>query len=313
MSESSESKPVIETPFFEVPFEGEFSRDQVIIEDDPQVTDLPEEVMGKVESAWQKKTAEVAARGGTIFDNTIVTLRGWDVRDGKLFLKLGRTTYKNLVAFVFDNDHPLKLDYPNLSPNSLASSTLVETSDGYLALNERSQTVSHYPGWIGLYGGVADLTQIDDQGRVNPFVTAEKEIEEESHIPPETLVNIKALGFSRDLATGLNEMIFSASTSLTKAEIETKQKGQGLEEGGTIFVPATAEDLRKKVLEYSKITTTDALAPLVLYGRKKFGEEWFGFVIQRLKRRGEVYTQKLDAEKRKLLEQKLVARLSRGN
>ncbi len=309
MSESSESQPAIETPFFEVPFEGEFSRDQVIIEDSEDMLKLPDAAKDRVESAWQKRIGEVTSRGGKLFDNTIVALRGWEVRDGKLFLKLGRTTYKTLIGFM--NDQTLKFDFPEFSPNQLAATAFVETTDGFIALNERSQKVNQYPGWIGGYAGTVDLTQTDAEGRANPFVTAEREIEEESHIPPETIIEIKALGFSKDLLTGQNEMIFSASTSLTRANIEEIQDGQDLEEGGTIFVPATAEDLRKKVLEYSKITTTDVLAPLVIYGRKKFGEEWFNFVIHRLKRRGEVYTQKLDTEKRKLLEQKLVTRLSR--
>src|SRR3990172_7971516 len=104
--------------------------------------------------------------------------------------------------------------------------------------------------------------------------------------------------------------MFKTKTSLTKDEIEKQQQNQHLEEGECVLVLANPDEIRKKVLEFSKIFVSDGAAILILYGRRKFGEEWFNFVINRLRRRGSIYTS-LTEQQRNIIEQRLIEKLGR--
>lgn len=305
-AQNTPSKEVT-TSFFKLPIEGNFPKDKIVVQDTQEIIKRPKEIEQQIERNWVKRQQEVKQRGGKLFDSQRVILLNTQVKDGKLNIKLGRGRYKDIVG-TYGSE--IQNSNPELVPRNFSVSILPETTDGYLILHKRNNTVFLSPDWISTFGGSVDPEDVDGSGNVDPFISVAREVSEEVGISSESIHDIKCLGFIRDTHTKVEDMMFLASISMTKEEIEKQQEGQSLEEGTSVFVPINAVEVRKKLLEFSKVFVSDGAAILALYGRREFGEEWFNFVISRLKRRGKVY-ESLTDKQREIIEQRLIKRLGR--
>jgi len=306
LTEPTKNSEVV-NPFFEIPIEGSFPKEKITIQDTQETIERPNEVQEKIEENWLKRRHEVDQRGGKLIDRPKVILIDTQIKDDKLYIKLGRGHYKDFVGTYGTELHDTN---PELVPRNFSISALLETADGYIVLLKRSQRVFQYPSWISTFGGSVEPEDVDDKGSIDPFKTVSREVSEEAGISPESINDIQCLGFTRDIHTKVEDMMFQAKTSLTKDEIEKQQQNQHLEEGECVLVLANPDEIRKKVLEFSKIFVSDGAAILTLYGRRKFGKEWFSFIIDRLKRRGNVYAS-LTEQQRKIIEQRLIEKLGR--
>src|SRR3990167_7125296 len=311
MSEAESGEPArnkeIVTPFFKLPIVGTFPRDKIVIQGTSETIIRPKEIQKRIDDNWQKRRHEVEARGGQLVDRPKINLIEVQVKDDKLHIKLGRGKYKD---FVGTYETELQDTNPELVPRNFSISALLATADNHLVLLRRSRTVFQYPTWVSTFGGSVEPEDVDENGNVDPFKTVTREVSEESGISQETINDIQCLGFTKDMKTKVEDMMFLAKTRLTKKQIQEQQMDQHLEEGASVFVLSDPDEVRKKVLEFSKVFVSDGAAILALYGRQKFGEDWFSFVINRLKRRGNVYAS-LTEQQRKIIEQRLIEKLGR--
>lgn len=297
----------IVTPFFEIPIFGHFSKSNLEIEDTQQTNLKSAELQRRIEENWERLKEEVLKRGGKLENRPKVYVIDISRQDAILHLKLGRTTYKDFVGTC---NTAIRLQTPEVIPRLLSVASILETSDHFLVLIERSQQVFQYPGWVGSLSGTVEVDDTDENGKIDPFKAAQKEIAEEVGIELIDISSLECLGFMRDRISGTESMVFQAKTSLTKSQIEEKQKEKALEEGKSVFVTTTPKEVGKRILELSKIFEPDGAAILTLLGREKFGENWFNFILRRLQRRGNVYA-KLTQEQREILENRLISKLGR--
>jgi len=306
LTEPTKNSEVI-NPFFEIPIEGSFPKDKIAIQDTQETIERPNEVQEKIEENWLKRRHEVEQRGGRLVDRPKVILLDTQIKADKLYIKLGRGRYKDFVGTYETELHDTNLE---LVPRNFSISALLETADGYIVLLKRSKRVFQYPSWISTFGGSVEPEDVDDKGNIDPFKTVTREVSEEAGISPESIHDIQCLGFTKDIHTKVEDMMFQAKTLLTKDEIEKQQRNQHLEEGESVMVLANPDEIRRKVLEFSKIFVSDGVAILALYGRRKFGEEWFNFVINHLRRRGSIYAS-FSEQQRNIIEDRLIERLGR--
>ena len=114
----------------------------------------------EIDKAWNDRLAKVRASGGKLFDASKFRLRriGW--RDGKVFMDLGLTSYKEYIGTnraLEERRRALEADgvidcgeaAAHLS-NALGSETMLVTSDGQCVLLRRSSKVQQS---VGLYNG----------------------------------------------------------------------------------------------------------------------------------------------------------------
>lgn len=266
----------------------------------------PPELRRIIEENWERRNEEASKRGITLVNRPKVLLMNFEQKEQKLRLKLGRSDYKDFIGTV---DSEFSLEHPELVPRLLAVCSVLETSDDYVLINER-QNVSRFLNWLGGLGGDVELDDVDENGQIDPFRAALREASEETRISQQDIETPESLGFMKGVRTGVRVMMFRAKTHLTKKEIEEIQQKEGLEEGRSLFIKIVPDEMRKEVLWFSKIFVVDASAILTLLGRERFGEEWFQFMLARLRRRGNVYDS-IGLDKRRELEDKLVERLKR--
>lgn len=313
MSES-EVQPInlsekIVTPFFEIPVSGHFSKGEVEIIDTGQNFKVEDKFKKRIEEIWQSRKNQVEAKGGHLQDRPKLVVLDKSIKSGKLSLILGHSSYKYYVGL---GEPELKsvISQEKL-PKFLGAAALLETSDGYLVLNERSQTVFQYNGWLSVFTGSTEPDDLGDDGVVDPFVTAIRETREEVQVDNMEIADIVCLGYMTDKLICADMMLFHIKTTLTKEGLENIQRNKNLDEGKSVFLPINADDVRKKVLEFSKVFVSDGASVLALFGKDKFGQDWFENVINRLRRRGNVYNL-LSDEQRKSLEDRLILRLTRN-
>lgn len=300
---------VIDTPFFEIPVSGHFSKEEIEIIDSKQSFEVDDKFKPKIEEIWQAKKKQVEEKGGHLEDRPKLVVQNISVESGKMCLALGHSSYKYYVGFT-------DLELRNLVgldklPKFLGAAALLETSDNYIVLNERSQSVFQYNGWLSVFAGSTELDDVDANGVIDPFVTAVREVKEETGVDNLEIADIKCLGYKSDRSIDADEMLFHVKTTLTKIKLENLQRNKNLDEGKSVFMPIDADEVRKKILEFSKGFVSDGASVLALFGRDKFGQEWFNNVIERLNRRGNVYNSLTDKQ-RQIIEDRLILRLARN-
>jgi len=298
--EESTSVVNIDNPFFEIPVRGRYTRGQVNVIYGGEEIQRPPEVIKQIDREWEKQLAA----GKKLSNNELLILLDRKVQDGRLTLKLGNGYYKDYVG-----TYDLRMTHPEWAPQLLTTATCLETADGFLVLNERKE-VFKYPGWVGSFGGVADKSDVNEEGNIDPFKTAIRETSEEAGIPEEDLTEIVCMGVMRDPKTNIEVVLFRSKTNLTKEEIEQGQNTDK-QEGSNIYLPIEEEKMKLKALDFAKTTVTDALAVVALVGEEKFGDEWLDHLIKRLKRRGDVYAS-LSEEQRKEIESRKIERVPKS-
>ncbi len=299
----------IVTPFFEIPVSGHFSREEVEITDSKLDFEFDNKFQKRINEIWQKKKKQIEEKGGHLEDRPKLVVLDNSIKSGKLCLTLGHSSYKDYVG---STDPKLRyLIGAERLPKFLGAAALLETSDNFLVLNERSQSVFQYNGWLSVFAGSTELEDLNVNGVIDPFTTAIRETKEETEVENMEIADIKCLGYMVDSFTDAEAMLFHVKTTLTKVELESLQRNKNLDEGKSVFIPIDAGEVRKKILEFSKVFVSDGASVLTLFGRDKFGQEWFNNVVERLNRRGKVYNSLTDKQ-RQILEDKLILRLARN-
>ncbi len=168
------------TPFFEIPIAGHFSREEVEITDSKQTFEVDRKFQQKIDEIWQVRKNEIEAKGGHLEDRPKLVVLDNSIKSGKLCLTLGHSSYKYYVGLT-DPGLRSQVGVEQL-PRFLGAAALLETADNYLVLNERSQTVFQYNGWLSVFAGSTELNDLDADGVIDPFTTAIREVKEETGV-----------------------------------------------------------------------------------------------------------------------------------
>jgi len=273
----------ITAPTFEIGIIGKFSRKNVTVSDNKAGFVLPPDVQNRVNEIWDARPADIPLE-----DRQNLILIGKNQQGDRLHLQVGRGLYR--THYAFRSDSRLADQYPELIPQLFTVAAILKTSDDYLVLNHRSGQVFRFPKWIGALGGSVEMDDTDKTGKIDPFISAAREISEEVGIERNDIKKIRCLGFMRDRLTNIEVMLFTADTQLTKGQIEKKQSAKPSREGENIFLPVDPKKVAEQLARFSLATVTDASALLTIFGQERFGQEWLNNAIARINLRADIYT-----------------------
>jgi 8-oxo-dGTP pyrophosphatase MutT (NUDIX family) len=222
------------------------------------------EVEALVERAWQ----EAKRRPGVqLFDGPMTRLEESGVRpDGRLYLVLSRTSYKHFLGTNLTRPDIARRYGPQVLANPVGLSAALETTDGYLLLGRRTNTVAYYPGRIHPFAGALEPGDGPDV-----FGAVLRELHEELSLERDELDHLRCAGLVEDDALRQPELIFLARCRLSRRRVE--ENVDPVEHHGVYAVPATAERVGGATSDPA--LTPVAVASLLLWGRARFGDEWF--------------------------------------
>nr|BBH93793.1 hypothetical protein KTA_19920 [Thermogemmatispora argillosa] len=233
-----------------------------------------------IEACWHRKLQETRERGAALYDGALYRLAAWEVRlDGRLYLTLGATSYKEYVASR-EPDFARGRGRSELS-NPLAVCSVLETADGQLLLDQR-RGVDVYEGRYHVIGGFCERQRDrDSSGRPDLFGAMQREIREETGLQSEDIARQLCLGLAYDLLTPHPELCFLSSLRIPLEAVRQRQP-EDREVERLLTLPARAESLRSFLFTHHGQISATGEAALLFYGGWRFGEAWYAETLWRL-------------------------------
>lgn len=259
---------------FEIVAHGLYHPDQLTIDYDPaRCMPVTKEMQAWMDDLWQRKLTQAHEQGLLLFDAPLfrfITAKAHI--DGSLHLVLGNTSYKEYVT-TRTADFAQKHARANLG-NPLAVCSVVETSDNYILLDKR-QGVDVYVGRYHVIGGFFER-ELDMGGtQPDPFAAIRREIREETGIQASDIKEQYCLGAVYDLITPHGEMCFLTRLTIPLHDVLHNRTPEEDEIKQLHSLQVTPESLHEfMVTNHGNISATGE-PNLLLYGKEKFGKEWF--------------------------------------
>jgi hypothetical protein len=222
------------------------------------------EVEQLIERAWQQASRRP---GIHLFDGPMCRLESIDARPGSMRLALSRTSYKPFLGTNLSNADLSERFGAHALANAVGLSTLLLSSDGFVMLGRRNESVAYYPGRVHPFSGA--LEPADD---LDVFADAGRELREELALHEHDIRQIRCIGVAMDLSIRQPEMIFLAWCTERAGQIESRLDKH--EHVGTWRTCARRFSI-EAALQSGERFTPVAVASLHLWGRVEFGDDWF--------------------------------------
>lgn len=224
------------------------------------------EVEQAIETTWR---AALRRPGVKLFDGPMCRLESWQACEEQLTLTLSETSYRPF--FGTNLSHPEIADRygREVTANPLGVSPALLTKDGFLLLGRRNAAVAYYPNRIHPFAGALEPRDGSDV-----FAAVRRELQEELGLDASAIEDVRCTGLVEDRALRQPELIFRVVTSRSRREIEAQVLPD--EHRDSIAIVAEKDAIAKAVLDPA--LTPVAVASLILWGRVKFGDEWFAQV-----------------------------------
>jgi ADP-ribose pyrophosphatase YjhB (NUDIX family) len=243
---------------------GQWSPGQVCCRWGTSTFYAPPQVHALIERAW----AQVQTRPGVqLFDGPMCRLESFASREDKLELVFSHTSYK---LFLGTNlHHPEVEDQFGRAAmaNPVGASCALVAAGGELMLGRRNQSVAYYPGRIHPFAGALEPGE-----PLDVFDEVRRELKEELAMEAQHIAQMQCLGLAEDRSLRQPEMIFLVQSPLTRLEIEARVDPK--EHHSSTFIVPTSQ-AAQEALRQTQALTPVAVATILLWGKRVFGEQWF--------------------------------------
>ena len=225
-------------------------------------------IVPEVEAAVERAWADALARPGAhLFDGPMCRLERWAVShdNSRLRLALSLTSYKPFFGTNMTRPELADRFGEDILASPVGVSPALETADGFLLLGRRNASVAYYPNRVHPFAGALE------PGDRDVFSAVRRELREELSLTETEVPAVRCTGLVREAALRQTELIFRAASGLSRKQIEQRLDPE--EHRSILAVPATREGV-ESVLADPALTPVGSAA-LLLWGRARFGGEWF--------------------------------------
>jgi 8-oxo-dGTP pyrophosphatase MutT (NUDIX family) len=218
-----------------------------------------------IELAWRGAKARL---GDKLFDGPMCRMESCSASDeGKLLLRLSRTSYRIFLGT--NMTHPnLAEEYgPAILANPIGVSPALISSDGFLLLGRRNDSVAYYPHRLHPFAGA-----LEPREKLDIFDEVRRELREELGFGPQDVSEIVCTGIIEDPVLRHPELVFAVRSTKSREQIQSQVKDE--EHHASWSTPATAESIARALASEQEFTPV-ARGAILLWGRIEFGDEWF--------------------------------------
>lgn len=234
-------------------------------------------VKDSIDSIWKFTFSEKLNNNVNIFNGNLFSFKSLKLYKDKLHLLVENTNYKEYVATrqkKMNNNFPLS--------NPIAVCIALVTEDNYIIMEKR-KNVDVDEGKYHVIGGFMDRDrELNFNPKPDPFYSIESEVFEEINTSIYNKVKT-IIGVVYDHSTPHPEICFYYKTSKKLHEIQKDVENMKSSEVTSVF---GVKSNSIKLVEYLRINlksiSTTGLGCLLLYGKYKFGNEWFIKVLKNI-------------------------------
>jgi 8-oxo-dGTP pyrophosphatase MutT (NUDIX family) len=195
---------------FTILTKGPWSQRQIRITWTDSTRRIDPRVEDQIAHAWSQASARL---GDKLFDGPMCRLENWSASPAELRITLSRTSYRPFLGTNLANAACLT---PDVMANPVGLSTALETSDGWLLLGRRNDSVAYYPNRVHPFAGA-----LEPADSLDVVQDVRRELREELAMTSADIADIRCLGMAEDLALRQPELIFHVLSTRTRREIES--------------------------------------------------------------------------------------------
>ncbi|MEA2708004.1 MAG: hypothetical protein QOF78_605 [Phycisphaerales bacterium] len=248
---------------FDLRAAGEWAPHQVVVTWSPSSRRIVPEVERAIDEAWAAATQRL---GDKLFDGPMCRLEKWSASAARLELALSRTSYRAFLGTNLFNAHLAHAHGPEVLANPVGLSTALETSDDYLLLGRRNDSVAYYPNRVHPFAGA-----LEPRDPMDVFNEISRELHEELSLGVADVPRLTCVGLVEDRSLRQPELIFSAAAVQSRAQLESML--DRTEHHSVYALRATREEIDRALRDDA--LTPVAQASLALWARAQFGTDWF--------------------------------------
>ena len=267
---------------FEILAQGYYRPEQLLIDYcSAQHMPVTPVIQDWIDRSWQQKLHEAQQKGTLLYDAPLFRLVSARAHlEGTLQLLLGDTSYKEYVA-TRAPEFTAYYAREELS-NALSVCSVVETSDGYILLDQR-EGVDTYTGRYHVIGGFMVHTfDRDAHGQPDPFAAMLREIGEETGVQAEDVSEQSCLGLVYDLTLPHAELCFLTRLHIPLATVMHERTSEDQEIRRLQSLQITATQLRDFIVQHHGNISPSGEPNMLFYGAHKFGLSWFTKVMNHI-------------------------------
>ena len=215
------------------------------------------EVECAIDAAWERV---VTRRPGVkLFDGPMIRLESYRAAPDLLDLSVSPTSYRPFLGTNLTDPTLADRFGADVLANPIGVSTALLTRDGFLMMGRRSAWVAYYPNRMHPFAGALELRD----GSTDVFDDVSRELEEELGLSRDDVAEIVCTGLVSDVSLRQPELIFRATTTRTRGQVEA---GLDKDEHTACVAIATTEHDVERAIRDPQITPV-GMAALGLWGR----------------------------------------------
>jgi len=223
-------------------FSGKRGRGEVEVQWAPSSRKIVPEVEQIIEAQWARGLARL---GSKLFDGPMCRLECVDARS-TLRLWVSRTSYKPFLGTNLNHVELADRYGPQVLANPVGLSAALETSDGWLLLGKRNDSVASYPNRVHPFAG-----SLEPREQIDVFAEVLRELREELEIGQTDVESMICLGLAEDLKLRQPELIFQVGCSRSRAELEAQLDAR---EHSSVHAIAAKRESVKQALADEQLT-----------------------------------------------------------
>ena len=253
---------------------GRFTRQGILTEWTPQHRITNPEVERIVENTWASEIECAHRAGRRLYNGRLCRLWESSCENQNLVLKLGEVSFKEFLGTNLTHAYLRYFHGPEVLADAVGVSIVVTTSDGFIVLGRRSQSVFYHAGRIHPVGG---MLEYKTDVAPHPFDAAAEELIEETNLDPGDLREMLCIGLVRDKHIVQPELIFDATVSADFSAI--RQAHPQASDAGEHSELLAVRDHPAAVVNFIEQNFADltplGTASLLVHGLRHWGSGWF--------------------------------------
>lgn len=229
-----------------------------------------------VAASWAEACRAAEAGGVHLFNGELTRYLAHRVENGVLTIDVGPTDYMNFIGSNYMNVHRVAEFGWELYGNPIGTSAVLLSADGWLILGRRSERVACHPGYVHTFGGGLEARERRPDGTFDAFASTQRELNEELGLHPGDVPHLVCIGMIQDAAVQQPELIFQAELALNRDQLGQRLRPDDPHEEHTALLVCRSEpDAVVPFILAEKKFAPIAVGALCLFGRHKFGEQWY--------------------------------------
>ncbi len=235
-----------------------------------------------IAETWRRVERECHRTGAVLFNGKMYRLLNYHADRERFKMEVGPTDFAEFLGTNFHNYHRVEEFGWEMYSNAVGISAVVIAADGNLLLGRRSEKVACMPRCVHTFGGALEADDHQNNGTVDGFAAIRRELQEELGLKWGDFRQLVCLGMIRDATFRQPELIFRADVSLSSEQLGRQlHHDEHNEHLQAVTCPDDADSLMA-FLDSDEPISAIGLGSICLYGRSRFGEEWYRAALAKI-------------------------------